>query len=237
MKIALASARIIDRDIPHNLSQIKRFMVQARENGADLVCFGEAFLQGFNALSWRYEEDRALARSTSSAEFAQIKAWTKALAIDVLFGYNELDGETIYSSCTLISGGELLHNYRRISQGWKDYWKTDAHYREGTTVEPFTYKGKRCVIALCGDLWDMPERFALGEDLLFWSVYVDYEADEWARSAKLEYAQQASLCCAHTLYINSLCAEEAFGGSAYFSKQQAQTEFPFAQEGLLYIEL
>ena len=61
MKIALASARIVDRDINYNLSQMERYMKEAKAMGADLVCFGEAFLQGFNALSWQYEEDKKIA--------------------------------------------------------------------------------------------------------------------------------------------------------------------------------
>lgn len=237
MKIALACARTIDRDIPHNLSQIKRFMTEAKANNAELVCFGEAFLQGFNALSWRYEEDRTIALSVTSPEFAQIKAWTREIGIDALFGYNELDGETLYSSCTLISGGEILHHYRRVSRGWKEYDKTDEHYREGTKVEPFAYRGKQCVIALCGDLWDAPERFALGEDLLFWSVYVSYDRDEWENSAKLEYAQQASLCCENVLYINSICDGDAIGGAIHFADGKIKKELPVFSERLLYVDV
>ena len=41
MKIALASAQIIDRDIKYNLSQMERYMKEAKAMGADLVCFGE----------------------------------------------------------------------------------------------------------------------------------------------------------------------------------------------------
>ena len=61
MKIALASARTVDRDIAHNLSQLERYTKEAKAAGADLVCFGEAFLQGFNALSWQYEIDKTIA--------------------------------------------------------------------------------------------------------------------------------------------------------------------------------
>lgn len=237
MKIALACAQTIDRDISHNLSQIKHFMMQAKAKSADLVCFGEAFLQGFNALSWQYEEDRTIALSITSPEFAQIKAWTREIGIDVLFGYNELDGETIYSSCALICGGEILHNYRRISRGWKEYWNTDDHYREGTKVESFAYKGRQCAIALCGDLWDMPEKFALGEELLFWSVYVSYDRDEWENSAKLEYAQQASLCCENVLYINSIGDGDAIGGAIHFSDGKIKKELPILSSGLLFVEI
>lgn len=44
MKIALASARIVDRDINYNLTQMERYMKEAKANSADLVCFGESFL-------------------------------------------------------------------------------------------------------------------------------------------------------------------------------------------------
>ncbi len=236
MKIALASARLVDRDVRHNLSQMERFMKEAKAGGAALVCFGEAFLQGFNALSWDYEADRKIALSTASDEFEQIKAWTKQLEIDVLFGYNELADGFIYSSCALIAEGRLVHNYRRISRGWKEYWKTDTHYREGERPEVFLYRGKTCVIGLCGDLWDAPEQFAMGEELLFWPVYVSWTREEWENDGKLEYAQQAGLCCGKTLYVNALADGDAFGGAALFSGGAIQSEWPLFKEGLLYVE-
>lgn len=237
MKIALASARIVDRDINYNLSQMERYIREAKATGADLVCLGEAFLQGFNALSWQYEGDRKIALATSSQEFTQIKVLTKEVGVDVLFGYNELDDDSIYSSCALIANGEIIHNYRRISRGWKEYSKTDEHYKEGLSVEVFDYKGKKCVIGLCGDLWDYPERFALGEDLLLWPVYVCLTKEEWENGGKLEYAEQAKSCCANTLYINSICDGDAFGGAAHFFDGKVKIELPIFNEGLLIVEV
>lgn len=235
MKIALASAQIVDWDINYNLSQMERYMKEAKAQDADLVCFGEAFLQGFNALSWKYEEDREIALTPSSQEFIKIKTLTKELGIDVLFGYNELAQGSIYSSCALIVNGEILHNYRRISKGWKEYTKTDAHYKEGSSVEVFDYKNRKCVIGLCGDLWDYPERFALGEDILFWPVYVSWTEEEWENGGKIEYAQQANLCCENTLYINSICEGDAFGGAAHFLGGNIEKELPIFHDELLYI--
>lgn len=237
MKIALASARIVDRDINYNLSQMERYMKEAKAESAELVCFGEAYLQGFNALSWQYEEDKKIALTTPSREFAQIKNLTKEIGIDVLFGYNELERESIYSSCALISDGEILHNYRRISKGWKEYTKTDAHYKEGASVEVFDYRNKKCVIGLCGDLWEYPQRFALGEDILFWPVYVCWTKEEWENGGKIEYAEQAKLCCGNTLYINSICDGDAFGGAAHFLGGEIQKELPIFHDGLLYVTI
>lgn len=237
MKIALASARIVDRDITYNLSQMQRYMTEAKANGADLVCYGEAFLQGFNALAWQYETDRRIALTTFSREFAQIQEWTRTIGIDVLFGYNELVEDTIYSSCALIADGRIIHNYRRVSRGWKEYSKTDEHYKEGETVNVFHYKGRKCVIALCGDLWEYPERFALGQDLLFWPVYVCWTEEEWENGSRTDYAKQAKLCCGNTLYVNSICDGDALGGAAQFLDGEIQKEQPLLREGLLYVEV
>lgn len=237
MKIALASARIVNRDIQYNLSQMERYMVDAQKEGAELVCFGETFLQGFDSLSWRFERDQKMAISTGSSVFAEICHMSTKHGIDVMFGYVELDGNSLYSSCALISNGKLHHNYRRISKGWKEYTKTDGHYREGDTVEVFIYKGKKCVIGLCGDLWDYPERFNLGEDLLLWPVYVSWTAEEWENGGKAEYAEQAGKCCPKTLYINSICESDAFGGAAFFEKGAVRKELPINKEGLLLIEI
>ncbi len=237
MKIALAAAQIVDGDISYNLSQMERYMREAKTVEADLVCFGEAFLQGFNALSWQYEEDEKVAVSTSSQMFVQIKELTKEIGIDVLFGYNERDRQSLYSSCALISDGELIYNYRRISKGWKECTKTDGHYKEGESVKLFEYKGKKCAIGLCGDLWEYPERFAVGEDILFWSVYVCWTKEEWENGGKLEYASQAKLCCENTLYVNSICAGDAFGGAAQFVGGKVKKELPIFNEGLLIVEI
>lgn len=237
MKIALIAARIIDGDISYNLSQMEHWMRQAKARGADLACFGEAFLQGFNAPSWQYEKDRNIALTTNSREFTRIRQLTEDIGIDVLFGYNERDDESLYSSCALISSGEILHNYRRISRGWKEYWQTDDHYKEGTSVEVFAYRGKKCAIGLCGDLWEYLQRFALGEDLLFWPVYVCWTEEEWENGGKIEYAQQAMQCCKNTLYINSLCDGDAFGGAALFQNGQIQQKLPLFQEDMLILDI
>lgn len=237
MKIALVSARIVDRDLEYNLRQMAYYMREAKEQGAELVCFGEAFLQGFNALTWQFEEDKKIAIADDSEPIAKIAAWTKEIGIDVLFGYNELCEGTIYSSCALIADGTLAHKYRRISKGWKEYWKTDGHYKEGDAVVCFDYKGKTCAVGLCGDLWDYPERFAVGAEILFWPVYVCWTREEWEGGGKREYAEQAQKCCPDTLYINSVCEGDAFGGAAWFHNGSIRCELPIFREGLLVVEV
>lgn len=237
MKIALACARIVDRDMEHNLAQMEKYMAKASDAGACLVCFGEAFLQGFNAFEWDYETDKNLAVSLKSNLFKRIRTMAGKYGIDVLFGYNELDGEKIYSSCALMTPEGIHHNYRRISRGWKEYWKTDDHYREGDCVTPFDYRGRKMVIGLCGDLWDYPDRFRLGEDVLIWPVYVDWTEEEWYGGGRQEYAEQAALCCGNVLYVNSVAENGAFGGALHFKNGSVDSELSINQEGMLLVEI
>lgn len=237
MNVALASARFANGNVTFNLSQMERFAEMARNQGADLLCFGEAFLQGFDAFVWRYDADRKMAVSTDSPCFDRIRGLSRNTGVDLLFGFLERDGEKLYSSCALTVQGELRRLYRRVSRGWKEWTRADGHYREGTEVSPFLYKDKTCLIGLCGDLWDMPDRFALGADVLLWPVYIDYSPEEWQTSAMGEYAEQAAKCCSKTLMVNSLCDKKAFGGAFFFENGRVASALPMGQEGLLMVSI
>ena len=191
MRIGLVSYRCKNRNISFNLSQIERAM-KLSEGKADLLCFGEAFLQGFDALSWNYDTDQSIALALSSEAIIQLCDWTVRYGISLITGYIEKAQERLYSSCVVLSDGKIVHNYRRISKGWKEFTKTDEHYCEGTETGAFRLNGKDMTIALCGDLWDFPERFRT-EGLLIWPVYVDYPLEEWNSGTVDEYASQAAL--------------------------------------------
>lgn len=163
---------------------------------AELLCFGESFLQGFDALNWNYEHDRHIAVSSDSGIMQQLSCMTVQYGVDLIFGYIEKCGDSIYSSCAMIEKGKLIHNYRRISKGWEEYSITDEHYKEGTCTEGFSYHDRPVKIALCGDMWDFPEKFKT-DGLLIWPVYVNFGLDEWEQY-EIEYAEQAFLAADRT---------------------------------------
>lgn len=235
MKIGLASYEFRNNDVAFNLAQMERAMRSARGQ-VELLCFGEAFLQGFDALGWTYEADKDIAVRTESEVMAQIGRMTLQYGVDVLFGYLERAGDAIYSSCAVMEKGRLLHNYRRISRGWKEYTRTDGHYREGTETGEFLYRGEPFMPALCGDMWDFPERFRT-EHLLIWPVYVNFDLDGWARY-EAEYAQQARLAARRALLVNSISREpKSHGGAFYFVDGKVEQKLAYDREGILAVEL
>lgn len=245
MKIALASAPVRNRDIEFNL----RAMVGAMEDcggKADLIVFGESVLQGFECLSWDYETDCGIAVSQDSLRIRRIREAARENRIAVSFGYIEKTADSLYSSQIVIdAAGEIIHNFRRVSVGWKEYRYTDGHYREGEHFESFRFGGKKLAIGLCGDLWTegRPEEMkALDADIVLWPVWCDYKAVDWNEKVKYAYAEQAARCGDLVLYVNPFCADTdatdaASGGAASFRKGQILKEAPAGESGILIVEI
>lgn len=238
LRIGLANYEFKNRDMAFNISQIEKGLREA-EGKADLLCFGEAFLQGFDCLSWNYETDKEMAVSRDSDTMRSICAMSLKHGIDLAIGYIEREGETLYSSCAVIIGGELKHNYRRISRGWKEFSRTDAHYREGVETLEFACHGQKLMLALCGDMWDYPERFRT-DGILLWPVFLSYELDDWLGGVDKEYAEQARLAAGRTLMVGSVCRDPncpSLGGTFFFKDGEIIAFAEYGQESILFVEI
>ena len=234
MRIGLASYRCENKNTEFNINQIERAMREA-QGEVELLCFGEAFLQGFDSPCWDFEIDKNIAVSKESETMERLRKMTVQYGMAILLGYIERDGERLYSSCAVIADGTIIHNYRRISRGWKEFTRTDEHYCEGTVTGEFRLQGQDFMVALCGDLWDFPERFRTGHTLL-WPVYVNYSKEEWEGGAIEEYAAQAVLAAGETLMVNPLDNDPVnHGGSFCFRNGTVAARLPFDTEGVLIV--
>ena len=245
MRIALSSAPVRTKQIPQNIAAMTAALAQAAADGADLVALGESTLQGFDCLCWSYETDRDMAVPLDSEPIRMMQDAARQHAIAVAFGFIERDKDELYNSYAFIGAdGEIIHRFRRVSIGWKEYQKTDDHYREGMNFEKFEYGGKTFAIGLCGDLWTdgrPAEMHALDADVVLWGVWCDYRADEWNSAIKHEYAEQAQKCGARVLLVNPYCADDAddvaAGGAADFRDGKIQAELPAGKCGMLIVDV
>lgn len=238
MKIALASERFINKDIEYNLYIILEALEKYSEK-VDLVCFGEAFLQGFDSLSWNYEKDKKIAIEKNSSIIQRICEMAKKVNCAVSFGYIEKNNETLYCSYMFVdNNGVIIDNYRRVSIGWKEYTKTDFHYKEGEKFNSFYYKNVKFVSALCGDLWydkNIELLNNIEKDIILWPLFVSYELDVW-KEELIDYNLQAAKLKKPVLLINSI-SENSFGGCYYFNNGNIVKSLPMGNEGCLIIEL
>ena len=75
MRIGLAAYRCENRNRNFNIGQIERALKEA-QGKVDLLCFGEAFLQGFDSLCWDYETDKEMAVAQDSETMNRLRSLT-----------------------------------------------------------------------------------------------------------------------------------------------------------------
>lgn len=241
MKIALCAAEFVNGDARGNVERIKAYAAEY-SGRVDMICFGEAFVQGFDGLVWDRERDKDIALARDSDLIKEICLAAKGCGLGIGFGYIELCDDRIYSSYMVVSAkGEAVCNYRRMSAGWKIPGLCGM-YSEGDECCVFEMDGKRFSVMLCGDLWteSVAEKLKdAGTDIVLWPVYTDFPADEWNDGMKFEYAQRAERYCGHALLVNSVCAGEgrAKGGAAHFAGGKIVDEVPAGGENVLVTEV
>ena len=244
MMIALAAVGFQNGNTAYNKEKIKTVIREHRYR-ADLILFGETFLQGFDSLSWDYEDYKNTAVAMSDPVIDEIRETAKEYSVAVSFGYIEKDGESLFSSqLTIGKNGEIIDNFRRVSVGWKEP-VADSHYREGDGFHTFRFEDKEFAVGLCGDLWDdanVERMKALNADVVLWPVYTDFNYEEWNNAIKHEYAEQAALFGHAVCYVNSVCMdregpETAKGGAAYFLDGRIRYQTPAGEESVLYVAL
>lgn len=244
MRCALAAVGFRNEDLQHNKNVIVETMTACSAK-ADLVIFGEAFLQGFYGATFDVAHDTQIAISKDDPIVREICGAAKAYAVAVSFGFIEKEGNCFYSSqLTIDASGNVIDLYRRVSPGWKEVFANEQ-YCEGKEFHAFSVLGKRVVIGLCGDLWydeNVDEIKKLKPDAVFWPVYTDYRSNAWNTSIKYEYASQAKEICETVLYVNSVCEDKegdeiAKGGAALFCSGCIRAEVPSGRADILFVEV
>lgn len=221
MNIILCASKSMNRDIEYNKTKIIEQLKKPINKKIEFIFFGEAYLNGFDSLSWNFFEDKLFQEETMNTvkylgEMA--KKYNRGLG----FGYFEFVDSTIYSSYIVYdSNGDILCNYRRITTGWRFDHVNTNYYKEGNLIGEFVHKGKHFGISLCGDIWDdslYNELLNKNFDVMVWPVYLNYEPIDWEDKEKDEYIKRSKGTAEKVLFINSVSDEPARGGTFFLDK-------------------
>lgn len=110
MRIAAAQTADYRNDIPSALAALHAFSQQAETAGATLLCFPEGYLQG-------YVTEEAAAREVAldlqSTAFADLLDRFPAGGPVLVVGLIEAEGDRLFNTAIVASGGRLLGRYRK----------------------------------------------------------------------------------------------------------------------------
>ncbi len=239
MIIALASPRIAST-LDEGLDKIERFLSEAAAQGAEIVCFPEAYLPGlrgqdFEVLPFdRAQQERAL---------QAVAQWARTHAVATILGMERLTEAGRQIAAFVIDARGRVQGHQTKNQLAPT---EDPFYVPGDTRRLFEINGVRFGVAICHEGWRYPEtvRWAAvrGAKIVFHPHHTGSDREgvrltEWG-SPSAPYYEKAMLMRSieNTIYFASVNYALRFQESAtclVTPSGQCQAYLPYGQEGLL----
>lgn len=243
MIIALASPRVA-LSLDEGLQKIKRFLAEASAQGAQIICFPEAYLPGLhgvgiNVLPFSQTEREHVLQSVSQ--------WAREYAVATILGTERLT-----------SAGRQIAAYVFDAQGRLQGCQTktqlapseDPFYVPGNTRQLFEVNGVKFGVAICHEAFRYPEtvRWAAirGAKIVFQPHYTGSDEEgtaltQWG-NASAPYYEKAMMCrgLENTIYfasVNYALRYQESATSLIDPTGRCQAYLPYGQEGILVQEI
>ena len=239
MIIALASPCIAST-LDDGLDRITRLLSEASAQGAEIVCFPEAYLPGlrgqdFEVLPWdRSQQERAL---KSVAQLA------RTYAVATILGMESVTDAGRNIVAVVIDAEGEIQGYQTKNQLDPS---EDQFYVPGNTRRLFETNGVKFGVAICHEGWRYPETVrwaaARGAKIVFHPQHTGSDREgvrltQWG-AASAPYYEKAMMMRSieNTIYFASVNYALRFQESAtslIAPSGQCQAYLPYGQEGVL----
>jgi predicted amidohydrolase len=239
MRIALASPRVAS-SLDEGLARIERFQSEASAQGAEIVCFPEAYLPGLRGQDF---EVPAFDESQQEHALEVVARSAREHSVATILGMERYSAEGRQIVAYVINAQGRILGYQTKNQ--LDPTE-DQFYVPGNTRRLFEINGTRFGIAICHEGWRYPEtvRWAAvrGAKIVFHPQHTGAENQgvrltQWG-AADGPYYEKAMMMRSreNTIYFASVNYALRFQESAtslIAPSGECQAFLPYGQEGLL----
>ncbi len=243
MIIALASPRVAST-LDEGLEKIRRFLSEAAAQGAEIVCFPEAYLPGLRGQDF---EVVPFVRATQERVLQAVAQWARTYSVATILGMERVtDAGRQVAAYVIDARGQLL-GYQTKNQ--LDPTE-DQFYVPGNTRRLFEINGVKFGVAICHEGWRYPEtvRWAAvrGAKVVFHpqltgSDHVGVRLTHWGEASAPYYEKAMMLRSReNTIYFASVNYALRFQESAtslIAPSGECQAYLPYGEEGLLVQEI
>lgn len=239
MNIALASPCIAST-LDEGLDKIKRLLAEASTQGAEIVCFPEAYLPGLRGQDFEVVPfDQKQQERTLQA----VAQWARTFAVATIFGMERLTASGRQNVAYVIDAQGRIQGYQTKNQLDPS---EDQFYRPGDTRQLFEVNGIKIGVVICHEGWRYPEtvRWAAvrGAKIVFHPHHTGSDREgvrltQWG-TANGPYYEKAMIMRSmeNTIYFASVNYALRFQESAtslIAPSGQCQAYLPYGEEGLL----
>ena len=150
MIVGLASPGIAS-SLDDGLDRMKRLMAEASAQGAEIVCFPEAYLPGLRGQDF---EVFPFERAQQERVLRVVGEWARAYAVAAIVGIERLTAAGRQIAAVVIDARGQVQGCQTKNQLDPS---EDRFYVPGTTRQLFEVNGTRFGVAICHEGWRYPE--------------------------------------------------------------------------------
>ena len=239
MLIALASPRIAST-LDDGLDKIKRLMSEASAQGAEIVCFPEAYLPGLRGQDF---EVCPFDETQQERVLQTVAQWARTYNVATILGMERLTDAGRQIVAVVFDALGRIQGFQTKNQLDPS---EDQFYVSGNTRRLFEINGVKIGVAICHEGWRYPETVrwaaARGAKIVFHPQHTGNEKagirlTQWG-SAEAPYYEKAMMMRAieNTIYFASVNYALRFQESAtslITPFGQCQAYLPYGQHGVL----
>jgi predicted amidohydrolase len=243
MILALASPRVAS-SVEEGLEKVKLLLAQAASQGAEIICFPEAYIPGLRGVDF---EVPAFDRTEQEHALQAVAQWARRYVVTTIIGMERITEAGRQIAAFVIDAQGRLQGYQTKNQLAPG---EEPFYVPGTTRQVFEVNGTRFGVAICHEGWRYPEtvRWAAvrGARIVFHPQHTGSDRDgirltAWG-TAEAPYYEKAMLMRSkeNTIYFASVNYALRYQESAtclISPSGDCQAYFPYGQEGVLVQEI
>jgi N-carbamoylputrescine amidase len=239
MIIALASPRVAS-SLDEGLDKVKRLLGEASAQGAEIVCFPEAYLPGLRGQDF---DVLPYDQAHQARVLQAVAEWSRAYAIGTILGMERITAAGQQIAAFVIDARGQIQGCQTKNQLAPS---EDQFYVPGNTRQVFEINGTKFGVAICHEGWRYPEtvRWAAvrGAKIVFHPHQTGSDREgvrltEWG-AADGPYYEKAMMMRSieNAIYFASVNYAMRFQESAtsvIAPSGQCQAYLPYGQEGVL----
>ncbi len=154
MKIAIGQLNYHIGNFEKNLQSMLQATATAKEQGADIILFGELAVTGYPPRDFLQFED-----FIERCQFVVKELAKAAQGIAIVVGAPTvnpvIEGKDLYNSAYFLADGEVLHVQHKALLPTYDIFDEYRYFEPASTFEVVEYKGKRIALSICEDIWNV----------------------------------------------------------------------------------
>ena len=154
MKIALAQLNFFVGDFDGNLNKMLKAVEEAKQQGADLVCFPELATCGYPPRDFLEFDDFIRRAEQSVAKLAEV-AKGIAIAVGSPSRNPVIEGKDLFNSAYFLVDGTIKHVQHKALLPTYDVFDEYRYFEPASEFNIVEYKGKRIALSICEDLWNL----------------------------------------------------------------------------------